>query len=92
MVDPDSLLAVTTGLAQLNVEHVHAPAVVADEIFAALEQSRDAGTLSAAVTNAPIRYQASTQHAGLLERIDADGQITVGRFRNGQFTAVEVKH
>ena len=35
--------------------------------------------------NTGPRYQASTEHSGLLERIAPDGSITLGTFKNGKF-------
>lgn len=88
MVDPDSLLAISTGVARLKVEPVRAPAVAPDDLFAALESRRERGELSDAVTHSTVRYQASTTHPGLLERIGADGR-QIGRFNNGVFIPVE---
>ena len=85
-VDADSLLAISTGLARLKVEAVSAPTLNPDEVFAALEHEREAGTLASSVTNSPVRYQASTSHPGQLEQISTDGQVVVGQFSKGVFT------
>ena len=85
VLNPDSLLAVTTGLARLRIEPVVAPAVDPEAVFAALEGERQAGSLAAAVTTAAPRYQASAAHPGQLERIEADGRVTLGQFSNGVF-------
>ena len=89
VLNPDSLLAVTTGLARLNVEPVVAPTLDPQDVFTALEYDRRAGGLAASVTGAEVRYQASATHSGQLERIDADGRITVGQFSNGVFIPTE---
>lgn len=59
-----------------------------DEVFAELESRRPA--LAGQVTRAPVRYQASRAHPGLLERIDPDGRVTVGQFEQGEFQPREV--
>ena len=84
-LDPDVLLSVVSGLTKIKVEPVHSPSVDPTDVFNALEQEREQGTLTNAVTQSSIKYQASTTHPGYLERIDADG-TTVGMFENGQFT------
>lgn len=57
--------------------------VDADEVFAELEARRS--TLAGQVTRAPVRFQASRAHPGLLERIDPDGRVTAGQFEQGEF-------
>ncbi len=85
-VDPDKLLAISTGLARLQVEPVNAPAIDPEDVFAALECERVAGTLAQSVSGSAVRYQASAIHPGQLEQIAADGSVTVGQFGNGVFT------
>lgn len=85
VLDLDRLLAVQAGLAQLHVEPVHVPPVPPEQVFAALEAGRRSGDLSASVTAAPLRYQASAIRPGLLERIESDGRRSVGHFREGVF-------
>ena len=87
-VSPDSLLEVATGLAQLKVERVVAVPVDPDDVFAALERDRNSGRLAKSVAGVGVRFQASRQYPGALERIDADGEITVGSFENGEFIAM----
>ena len=88
-LDPDVLLSVASGLAVIKTEPVISSPVEADSVFQALENDRNAGVLSSTVTNSAMRYQASTNHPGYLEKIDPDGQITTGQFENGQF--IELK-
>ena len=59
-----------------------------DEVFAELEARRPA--LAGQVTRAPMRFQASRAHPGLLERIDPEGRVTVGQFEHGEFQPREV--
>jgi len=88
-VNPDTLLAVSAGLSQLQVVPVKAPEINPDAVFASLERERKAGTLAGSVSQSPIRYQASVSHPGQLERIDGDGAITVGQFYMGEFVPLE---
>lgn len=90
-VDPEHLLAVKAGLAQLQVVPLDASPVDPDDVFAGLEQDRRQGVLAEQVVAAPcVRYQASSVHPGQLERIDPSGEVTVGQFRNGQFEPMQV--
>lgn len=59
-----------------------------DEVFAELEARRPA--LAGQVTRAPMRFQASRAHPGLLERVDPEGRVTVGQFEHGEFQPREV--
>ena len=86
VVDPDTLLEVSAGLAQLQIVQVTPPSINPDELFAAMEQERKAGTLAATVTGSTVRYQASTDHPGQLEQINPDGSVIVGQFSIGVFT------
>lgn len=87
-VSPDSLLEVATGLARLKVERVVALPVDSDDVFAQLERDRSSGRLAESVASPGVRYQACRQFPGALERIDIDGEITVGIFENGVFIAM----
>ncbi|MBL4608610.1 MAG: hypothetical protein JKY01_12390 [Pseudomonadales bacterium] len=89
-VDPDSLLAVSTGLSRLQVVPVNAPAVDADDVFSSLERDRETGGLAASVVSpSTIRYQASSAYPDQLEQIDGDGTITIGQFSMGEFIPME---
>ncbi len=85
LVNPDSLLDITTGLAKLKVEPVISPVIDPDAVFDSLEQDRANGTLEQSVTSSTKRYQASGSHPGLLEQVDEKGVVTVGQFVNGTF-------
>ena len=89
LLDPDRLLAVQAGLARLHVEPVTAPAVIPQQVFAALEADRSSGVLADSVSSAPVRYQACSSRPGYLERLDRDGSRSVGRFAHGEFLACE---
>lgn len=89
VLDPDSLLEITVGLATLKVEPIEAPALKTEDVFASLEHDRESGALITSVTSSSVRYQASTAHPGQLEQLSPDGQVTVGQFRDGAFTPME---
>jgi len=88
-VDPDTLLDVAAGLARLKVEPILAQPVSPEAVFAAVEADRGSGLLSQKVSTAAIRYQASRAHPGYLERIDRNGERTLGTFDDGVFTPCE---
>jgi len=85
ILDPDRLLAVQAGLARLRVEPVSSLPVNPDQVFTALEQERRSGALVDAVSASAVRYQACSDRPGYLERIDRQGQRSVGRFVAGRF-------
>ncbi len=84
-LDPDVLLAINLGLTVIKTEPIFSDPVDPDRVFKSLEKERETGLLSAAVTHSAIRYQASTEHPGYLEKIDACNNITTGQFEGGQF-------
>jgi len=86
-LNPDVLLSIASGLTKIKTEPVYSSNINHSDVFDALERERQDGTLSNSVTQSASRYQASTKHPGYLEQINANGNITVGMFENGQFTA-----
>ena len=89
-VNPDNLLAVTSGLAQLKVIPINAPTIDPDDVFASIERDRSLGRLSESVTDVPVKYQASVKYPGQLEQVSPDGTIIVGQFSMGKFTPMEL--
>lgn len=87
-LNPDVLLSVKAGLARLRVEQVVSPRVDPATVFGVMESQRSLQTLQGAVSNSPVRYQSSVSHPGYLERIDQNGELTVGQFKDGQFVAM----
>lgn len=85
MLDPEQLLEVKTGLARLKLEPVRVARVDPEQVVAALEVARGNGSLSASVSFADVRYQASSCHPGYLERINSDGSRSTGSFSGGVF-------
>ena len=81
----EDLIQLREGL--LRLEPVNAAPVSADDVFANLENARRKGSLQQQVTQARAIYQASESHPGYLEKIQANGQILIGRFENGKFHA-----
>lgn len=86
-INPDTLLAIKTGLAKLNVEQVLSPKLDPNMVFNALERQRNEHSLQRELTSSSVRYQSSLTHPGWLERIGQDGVVTVGQFKNGQFVS-----
>lgn len=88
-LDPDVLLSVLAGLTIIKTEPVISPPINPDDVFNALERDRKAETLRDSVVSAAISYQASTKHLGFLERVDSNGNIVTGEFKNGQFIELD---
>lgn len=84
-LDPDVLLSIKSGLTVIKTEPVFSDPVDPDRVFKSLEKERNTGVLSTVVTNSTVRYQASTECPGYLEKVDACNNITIGHFENGQF-------
>lgn len=84
LIESDTLLSISAGLARVRVEPVEPPSVAPATVFAELESDRNKGALSSTLTQAPSIYQASTSHPGYLECIEG-GQKTVGQFKDGEF-------
>tara|TARA_R110002073_G_scaffold110035_8_gene246091 strand:- start:3470 stop:3883 length:414 start_codon:yes stop_codon:yes gene_type:complete len=88
-VDPEALIACSSGLAELKVEKVDASPVNPTDIFANLEAKRDSGELAQSITSTKVRFKASEEYPGMLERIEAKGKVNVGSFKNGIFKAMK---
>ncbi len=87
-INPDDLLSVSMGLAAIKIEPVLGESVSAESVFLALENDRARDVLSQSVTGSTVRYQASRSHPGFLERIGRNGECTIGRFEQGEFTVM----
>ncbi|MBL4584547.1 MAG: hypothetical protein JKX83_08015 [Pseudomonadales bacterium] len=88
-LDPDVLLSVASGLTVIKTEPVFSSPIDPDCVFQTLENDRNSGALRDTVTTSAIRYQASAENPSYLEKIDSNGDITVGQFANGQFVALK---
>ena len=84
-LNPDVLLAITSGLATIKTEPVFSVPIDVDSVFKSLESDRKSGKLSSTLTTSSISYQASITYPGFLERIDPDNNMTIGQFENGKF-------
>ncbi len=89
VVSHDVLDDIVTGQVRVRIEEVAAEPVDAADLFAELDSDRDSGRLASMVSEVPVRYQASRSHPGKLERVDADGAVTLGSFRDGEFVAAD---
>ncbi len=85
VLDPESIIAVQSGLAKIKLELTSGEPVEPDAVFDNLESDRHQGSLSDSVTGSEITYQASHSRPGMLEQINPDGHVTIGQFRNGEF-------
>ena len=90
IIDPETLIAVRSGLAKLTVERVNAEIIDPEDVFGQLERQRTLGELSHKVTSASFKYQASKEHPGLLDQVDSQGNHTAGNFNNGRFVALDL--
>jgi len=89
VLDPDTLISISTGLTQVKVEPIYGAPIDPDDVFNSLEAQRQQGTLTQVVTSSTIKYQSSLVHPRYLERIDQQGNVSVGQFQNGEFVTVD---
>lgn len=89
VLDPDTLISISTGLTQVKVEPIYGTPIDPDDVFNLLDAQRQQGTLTQAVSDSAIKYQASSTQPGYLERIDQNGNVLVGQFKNGEFVSVD---
>ena len=85
VIDPDTLLSIAAGLVRIQVEPVYGHSIKPELVFQNLDREREQGTLPDKVTRSPVKYQASSAQPGYLERIDENGRVTVGQFKEGEF-------
>lgn len=88
VLDPDTLLSITTGLAQIKVEPIDGKPINPEDVFNLLEAHCEEGTLTQSVTSSSLKYQSSLSRPGYLEQIDQEGNIVVGQFINGEFVSI----
>ena len=88
LVESDTLLSISAGLATVHVEPVETQPIDPDMVFNNLEQQRESGALAEMIKHGQPRYQASVQHPGYLECIDTNGHVVLGSFKDGAFTPV----
>jgi hypothetical protein len=82
----EDIIAVMEGIKNISVEPLKSQPVDPDEIFNSIEKNRKAKKLSYKLTSAPVYFEASIKHSGLLDRVDAaTGKRQSGRFVNGEF-------
>ncbi len=85
VIDPDVLLSLVSGLAQIKVEPVTNKTVNPEDVFQALEKERHDGSLVNNVTSSELRYQVCETNPGYLERLGPAGNVTIGTFKEGKF-------
>lgn len=89
ILEPETLLAVTSGFKRLTVENTDSNRIDPDELFSQIEARRNQGELTHVIPEDSVAYQASIDHPGLLERLQPNGEISVGQFENGRFVPLE---
>jgi len=89
VLDPDTLLSISTGLTKVKVEPIYGNPIDPDDVFNSLEAQRQQGTLAEAVTGSDLKYQSCLTQPGYLERIDQKGNVLVGQFENGEFVSID---
>ena len=86
ILDPDTLLAINSGFKRLSVESTESVTVNADQLFEQIEQQRGQGGDIHQVATGNVAYQRCDNHPGMLEQVQANGDVVVGNFENGEFT------
>ena len=81
------LIALMQGFAKVEIQTLASQPIDPKALFAEIERSRQSGALSAAVSQAKIRYEASQSDPSLLDQVHSDGRRTPGHFSQGEFTA-----
>ncbi len=85
----EDVYAVSQGIKTIKLQvtpSVRSIPVDSDDIFDALERDRVQGLLADKITSARIYYEASTEHPGYLDRVNAvTGKRQTGSFENGEF-------
>jgi hypothetical protein len=88
LIDPEVLLEIQAGALQIDVKPKKVGKISSESVFGLVEERRAAGSLNHFVNREKPIYQASESYPGLLEQVEPDGTITVGRFRGGEFHPV----
>ncbi len=78
------LLAISQGVAHINVETEPSARVDPDAVFAALAQHRTTPFTSPATSPAPFQFETS-RTPGCIDRVDADGNRVTGKMIDRQF-------
>ena len=88
----EDVFAVSQGIKSIKLQvtpSVRSMPVQADDVFNDLENDRAKQLLAAKVTSAKIYYEASRDHPGYLDRVNAlTGQRRAGSFEHGEFKAL----
>ena len=86
-LSPDMLRQILSGAARVTAEPIEAASPDFDAVMAAVDaDSRTSRELVGLSREVPA-YQASTTAPGYLERLNPQGTVEIGQFRNGEFRA-----
>ena len=86
ILDPDTLLAINSGFKRLSVEPTESVTVNADQLFEQIEQQRGQAHQ---VTSGNVAYQRCDSYPGMLEQVQPNGDVIIGKFENGEFTPAD---
>jgi len=92
IISPEDLMAVTQGMAQLEVKQKTSYPLDVDAVFTRVEEERVSGYLAEQVTGAKVSYEADPNKPGVLIRINANGSHDHGHFKNGVFRKINTKN
>ncbi len=84
MLPEKDLIAISQGLARINIEPAPSSRVNPDDIFTAVGQERNKPFVSSATNPASFQYE-SSQTPGYIDRVDIDGNRITGKMIKGQF-------
>lgn len=86
VISMEDIIAVKENIKKIVLKPVAVKTADPDNVFCALEQKRENGTLAQEVTSSAVYYEASLQHPGLIDQVDsATGNRQAGYFQNGEF-------
>ncbi|MCF6264812.1 MAG: ParD-like family protein [Xanthomonadales bacterium] len=77
--------AIMSGYAIIKAEALPTSAIDSVDVFKMVNKRRADSSLSASVSTANVRYEASTSHPGMLVKVRADGKRQSGYFKDGEF-------
>ena len=86
VVDIVDVMAVLEGNKKIAVESVVSKRIDPNNVFNSLEARRESGELEKEVTTARIYYEPSSDHPGLIDKVDYDtGKRQAGHFYKNKF-------
>ncbi len=84
-ITPNQIMELQAGITQLKLEKNSHVVIDSEGLLSEINQKRQSGFLQKDIASSNVRYQASISKPGYLEQVAADGTVTVGQFKGGQF-------